>query len=418
MKEVWLMFAAVYADTKGNAFIDERHLAVGRTGAYYAELTEEQLIPMPAGATLALVPGRRAVGIRPDDGSFSTLGSGRLALAALLPQGYTRLALPAYHGEGEPLPLFGYTAVAWKDEQFYVAAKQEDVNLQKWDPANFNTPGLAELVRQQQGNFPGNPIIQQLAHCALHYSCFTAQNIFYRRWEGGIPVSGRCNAACVGCISEQESECCPSPQSRIKYRPTVEQVVEVALPHLQQADDAIVSFGQGCEGEPLLQSSLIAEVIQHVRSQTGRGTINVNTNAGHSAGVRQVVAAGIDSLRVSINSAIQDNYLAYYRPRYRLADVQESIRIARQHGVYVALNLLAFPGVTDREDELEALIDLIRRTGVNMVQVRNLNIDPEQYLALMHHSSGELYGMEQLADILTAEVPGLRVGSFSHPVQR
>jgi hypothetical protein len=32
MKEVWLMFAAVYADTKGNAFIDERHLAVGRTG--------------------------------------------------------------------------------------------------------------------------------------------------------------------------------------------------------------------------------------------------------------------------------------------------------------------------------------------------------------------------------------------------
>ena len=410
------MFSAVYADDAGNAYVDERQAAAGRIGAYLVELTEELLIPLPAGASFVLVPGRSAVGIS-KQGNFSPLGHRKLALAALLPQGYTRLALPAYHGEGDPLPLFGYTAVAWRNGQFYVAAKLEDIDLPKWDPVNFSTPDLARLVSAKQAAHPNNPIIQQLAYCSLEYGCFTAQNIFYGRWEGGLPVSNRCNAACVGCISQQEAECCPSPQSRIKYRPTVEQVVEVALPHLKAAAAGIVSFGQGCEGEPLLEAKTIAEAIQAVRQQTDRGTINANTNAGYVQGVRLVSEAGIDSLRVSLNSAIEDNYQAYYRAgSYSLGDVKQSIRLARGLGVYVALNLLAFPGVTDREDELEALIELIQTTGVNMVQVRNLNIDPDQYLRLMRHSSGDPYGLEQLADILRSEVPGLVVGSFSRPV--
>ena len=67
------------------------------------------------------------------------------------------------------------------------------------------------MVAQHRAQMPENCIITQLAHCALEYSCFTAQNIFYRRYEGGIPVSNACNAACVGCISEQAADCCPSP---------------------------------------------------------------------------------------------------------------------------------------------------------------------------------------------------------------
>lgn len=410
------MFKAVYADQAGNAYVDDRHSAAGRVGEYLIELSAEQLIALPAGAGLTLVPERMAVGIS-RLGNFSPLGPQKLALAAVLPQGYTRLALPAYHGDGTVLPLYGYTAVAWRDSQFYVAAKQEDSELHKWDPVNFNTPELEQLVATRQASQPDNPIIQQLGRCALEYGCFTAQNLFYGRLEAGIPVSNRCNAACVGCISEQEAECCPSPQSRIKYRPTADQIVGAALPHLQSAPDAIISFGQGCEGEPLLEAKTIAQAIGQLRQSTDRGTINANTNAGYREGVRLVAEAGIDSLRVSLNSAIDGNYQAYYRAgSYQLNDVRESIRLARSLGVFVAINLLAFPGVTDREDELEALCEMIRTTGVQMVQVRNLNIDPDQYLRLMRHSSGEVYGLQQLADILREEIPGLLIGSFSRPV--
>ena len=407
------MLYATYADTNGNAYVDEHHIAVGRVGDMFIELAPEQMIPMPAGASLVLLPERRAVGLTPD-GAFAPMPAERYALAALLPQGYTRIALPAYTGSGVTLPLYGYTAVAWYENQFYVAAKVEDKDLHKWDPVYFNTPELEQMVAQHRAQMPENCIITQLAHCALEYSCFTAQNIFYRRYEGGIPVSNACNAACVGCISEQAADCCPSPQGRIKYQPTVEEIVQVALPHLEQAEDAIISFGQGCEGEPMLRADLIAPAIRALRQKTQRGIINANTNAGYTAGIKQVVEAGIDSLRVSLNSCIPGNYQAYYRSQtYSLDDVANSIRLAKAGGVRVALNLLAFPGVTDREDELEALIDFIATNGVDMVQVRNLNIDPDRYMALMRHSQGPLYGMEQLADILRSEIPGLVVGSFT-----
>lgn len=414
---VIILFYATYADRYGNAYADEHHTPVGRFGYLFAELATEQLIPLPEGATLMLIPGRSAVGVDAT-GRFRRLGSERYALAALLPQGYTRVALPAWHGDGPKLPLFGYTAVAWREGSFYAAAKVEDEQLYKWAPGNYNTEDMEQLLTTRLEEMPNNPIIAQLAGCVREYGCFTAQNIFYRRWEGGIPVSSNCNAACVGCISEQEAECCPSPQSRIKYQPSPEQIVAAALPHLMRAEDAIVSFGQGCEGEPMLQHRVITAAISQIRSSTSRGTINANTNAGFTEGVKAVVDAGIDSLRVSINSAIEANYQAYYRPRgYALADVRRSIEYAKSHGVYVALNLLAFPGVTDREDELEALIELIRNTGVDMVQVRNLNIDPEDYSQLMRASRGELYGLEQLSGVLKSEVAGLQVGSFSRPVR-
>ena len=407
------MFQATYADTRGNAYVDEQHAAVGRVGDVLIELTPEQMIPLPKGGSLLLLPERGAVGLT-SAGAFVPLRAKRYALAALLPQGYTRIALPAYHGSGATLPLFGYTAVAWHDGQFYVAAKVEDEDLFKWDPVHFNTPQLAQLVAERQAELPHNRIIAQLAHCSLEYSCFTAQNIFYRRWEGGIPVSNSCNAACVGCISEQAAECCPSPQGRIKFQPTVDEIVQIALPHLTEAEDAIISFGQGCEGEPMLRADLIAAAIRQLRRQTDRGTINANTNAGYAVGVQEGVTAGIDSLRVSLNSCIPENHQAYYRSQtFNLDDVANSIRLAKAGGVRVALNLLAFPGVTDREDELEALIEFISTNGVDMVQVRNLNIDPDLYMRLMRHSNGQLYGMEQLADILRSEIPGLIVGSFS-----
>ncbi len=74
-------------------------------------------------------------------------------------------------------------------------------------------------------------------------------------------------------------------------------------------------------------------------------------------------------MRVSIISAIEESYAAYYRSNYTLADVKESIRYALSHGVYVSLNMLFFPGFNDRAEELEAWRGFFCELPVNMVQV-------------------------------------------------
>lgn len=343
------MYRLVFAGDDGQLYDHHSLRAAGRTGDRFVELTGDDLEKLPAGASLVLVPEGKPVGIT-SSGRFTLLKSnpwreGQVwAVGALLPQGFTRVLLPAYSRDksNKPLPLFGYTAVACRDGELYAATRRTD-DLQRWDPAFYDTGDLADLVKGKLERHPDNRILSQLAHCSIDYHCYTAQNIFYGRWEGGIPVSQSCNAGCLGCISLQSSECCPSPQSRIKFTPTPEEVVEAATPHLRQGDGSIISFGQGCEGEPALAARTIVQSIEKIRAATSLGTINMNSNAGYKAGVAAICRAGLDAIRVSMISAREDTYNAYHRPAgFGLSDVRQSIKCAVSGGVYTSLNLLVF----------------------------------------------------------------------------
>ncbi len=179
--------------------------------------------------------------------------------------------------------------------------------------------------------------------------------------------------------------------------------------------DSIISFGQGCEGEPSTQAKIIIEAMREVRSRTSLGYININTNAGLTDHIRGIVDAGLSLMRVSTISALDDHYNAYYKPRgYTLANVEKSLRYAADKGVYTSINYLIFPGVTDREEEIEAMIGFVKRTGLKFIQMRNLNIDPESYLSLIPQAQGEIYGMKQMLEIFAEEVPDVVIGSYTH----
>lgn len=405
------------ADCHGRVYDHPGLFAIGRSGDLLSEVFPEEWIPLPEGATLVSLPGTRAVGIDGQTGEMAAAEDDFTAVGALLPQGYTRLYLPAYvkkDREAPALPLFGYTAVAWHDGRFYVAAEETD-DPARWNPDNCDPLELEQGIDVLRSRYPGNRLYEHLSHCAQGYSCLTASNTFLGRWEGAVPVSMTCNAGCFGCISEQpEDGEFPSPQTRIAFMPTVDEVVEVMLEHLQD-EDRIISFGQGCEGEPSTQAKLIIEAIRRVRAITDAGYININTNAGLTDHIRGIVDAGLDLIRVSTISAIEEHYNAYYRPRaYTLANVEKSLRYAVDNGVYASINYLVFPGVTDREEELEAMIGFARRTGLHVIQMRNLNIDPDKYLSIIPKPQGEILGMKRAMEMLREELPGVRIGSYTH----
>jgi pyruvate-formate lyase-activating enzyme len=385
-------------------------------------LEAADLMPLPDGATLSMMPDRLAVG-RKRNGERRALPQSRgWAVAALLPIGYTRTLLPGYEKvpQTEPLPFFGYSALASMHGRLYVAALKTD-DPHKWHPRAFNRQSLERLVREKLARYPNNRIIEQHAHCALDYSCPTASNLFFGRWEMAIAVSPGCNARCVGCISKQEEEDLVSPQDRLTFIPGVDEIVEAAVPHLEQAEDAIVSFGQGCEGEPLLQWRCIEQAIRIIRSRTAKGVININTNASNPRWLQRLYDAGLDTIRASTISGHVETYNAYYRPLgYTFEDVKESLKRARDAGVYSSINLLCFPGMIDREREVEALLSFVRETGLRLIQLRNLNIDPEVLLPRMPalDSMGRVLGIPAMIEILKREVPGVEIGNFTRPVKR
>ncbi len=383
-------------------------------------LTPDDLIPLPNGAVLSMLPNRLAVGQDRMGERLTVPATRGWALAALLPIGYTRTRLPGYEKvpETEPLPFFGYTAIAGWRGQLYAAARRTD-DPTRWLPSGFGRRRLERLVRERLAVEPENRVLAHHAHCALDYSCPTASNLFFRRWEGAVAVSAGCNARCVGCISKQDEEGLVSPQDRLLFVPTVNEVVEVGVAHLECAEDAIYSFGQGCEGEPLLQSRLIEQAIRHIRERTPRGTININTNASQPRALQRLYDAGLDSLRASTISARRETYDAYYRPiGYTFEDVKRSLVLAREAGVYSSINLLCFPGLIDCEDEIAALLAFLRETGVQLVQLRNLNIDPEVLWPRVPRPRGRALGIPALIVALRREVPEVALGNFSRPVRR
>jgi wyosine [tRNA(Phe)-imidazoG37] synthetase (radical SAM superfamily) len=192
----------------------------------------------------------------------------------------------------------------------------------------------------------------------------------------------------------------------------------MAIPHLEAAENPIVSFGQGCEGEPLLQAAVIEKAIQSIRSKTSRGTINLNSNSSLPISVKRLARAGLDSLRVSLNSAQEIFYNPYYRPKnYNFADVMKSIDAMKESGRFVSLNYFILPGFTDSAQEFEALCTLIRHHHPDFIQLRNLNMDPEWYLkSLALTKDTQALGIRQWFELLQQEFPTLRFGYFNPQV--
>jgi len=419
------MARLVVADSKGQ-ILDHPSLGMaGRSGPDVVEVPAEDLLRVPEGTKLFSMPGSRPVawdGRRHEFRPLSRVRIGRRAfacttVAAFLPPGYTRTLLPAasYPAPQPSLPLWPYGAVGWDGEAFVAAAIRTDP-MDHSAARHYDDRELLPLIENRLSQAPGNPILRQLVRCATEYHCLAAKNLFLGRWEAPLPVANACNSACVGCISWQPSTASPASHERIRYAPSVQDIVEVALPFLTAVPEAIASFGQGCEGEPLLLADVIAEAIRRIRAATDRGTLNCNTNGSLPQRVEQIARAGLDSIRISANSAQAPAYTAYYQPRYyRWEDVCESIHRAKALGLYTTINYLVFPGVTDREEELEALLNLTRETGLDMIQMRNLSIDPELYLKTVPPARGKCVGMRTVLQTIRREFPRVEIGYFNRP---
>ncbi len=397
-----------YADPRGRIFFDE-HVHPLLDGGDLRAPRPGELIPAPPGTVPTILPGR--VPLTRDGRALPR----RVALGALLPAGYTRLALPAYRANpGTPvLPLFGYSFACLVDDELHVAAMRTDAS-DDWAPRTFAEGELEALVAERRADDPASGTLAQLAICAESYGCFTAQNVFLRRGEAALPVSPRCNARCVGCISEQDDGVgFPAPQLRIVEETDPEDLARVALAHLARVPDGIVSFGQGCEGEPLLRSTTIVRAIERIRAATSDGTINLNTNGSMTRSLQTLVDAGLDAVRISLNSFRPATYAAYYRPLgYGLDDVFASIALATGAGLRTSLNLLTHPGVTDDVDEVAASDAFLAATPVTMVQTRTLNIDPERYFSAVGRPMSPPLGMREA--LRRIAVAGIRVGNFTH----
>ena len=412
----------LFSDGEGNIFEDTSLYACGRSGWDALPIEKDEWIELPSGGQLYELPGRRGIGIDVNTGEMRLCEKG-WAVAAFIPPAYTGTYLSAYETmpDAETLPLFCYTAAGWYQEKFYVPAVRIENDIRQ-ESAGFDEERIEAGVKEYLSAYKHNRLVQHLANnCCLTYHCPAARNYFMGRWECPVPSSPACNANCIGCISFQpQEETIVSTQDRLTFKPTAEEIIEYTVPHLETAPFPIVSFGQGCEGEPLLMWQTIKESIIEIRKHTQKGSININTNGSDPKAVKALCEAGLNSIRVSTNNAREKIYTPYYRPNnYEFDDIVESLKVVTNYNGWTSINYFVFPGMTDSVEEYEALRKLIQITGLKMIQWRNFNIDPDWYLGKIGVTeTGECIGIKQMMDLIHEEFPDLKFGYFNPSMER
>ncbi|MBP7738310.1 MAG: radical SAM protein [Spirochaetes bacterium] len=426
MKKKSKALCLAYTDNDGNVWDFPGIEPAFRTGRRFVRADRDDLIPLPYGSYLFSLPGRFPVFYGHKTGDFRHMtvspdGDDIIAASAFLASAYLRTYLPAFirKDDAPVLPLWAYAGVAVIDGEFYVPAMRIDDDPRS-DPAiHENDDDLKTAIGETKRLFPENRLVKQLAKCSTAYRCLCARNFFLGRHEAPLPTTIPCNARCAGCLSLQgEGSPFPPSQPRLDFSPEPGEIAEVVLRHFSRVRGGVASFGQGCEGEPLLRSEDLAAAVRLVREKTGAGTINLNTNGSRPDGVRELIGAGLDSIRISLNSPTEEYYSRYHRPvNYSYDDVLRSLDVALEAGIFVSINLFFLPGFTDSEAEVAALEKFLGRFPVTMIQTRNLNMDPDFYFEQIGFRESEPVGVRKLVEYLKEKYPSMRLGYYNPPLR-
>lgn len=417
---------ALVANQAGEIFELDGYAAVGMAARTLQPLSVSQTRKIPYGSELMRLPERKPVVFNLDSQEIEILqenpyapGESVYPVAAFNSPGYVITYASAFREtkRARCLPLFSYGAVGWYHGHFRTAVVQVDPEPRQ-DLRQMKRDDVIVGVERLRKQMPENRLRAHLEKCALEYGCPAGKNFFLGRYEAPLPTAQHCNARCIGCLSLQVNSEIPCSQDRIGFTPSCDEIAEVALAHVGRVKKSVVSFGQGCEGDPLLAAHVIEPAIRQIRAQTHQGTINMNTNGSLPNAVKQLCDAGLDSIRISINSLRRRCYDAYFQPKgYRFSDVLKSIALALERKKFVALNYLNCPGFTDTPEEAAALVQFLTRYPIHMIQWRNLNFDPLRYWKTMNGQAkhGEPMGIQNLMNQVRQQFPNLKHGYFNPP---
>lgn len=413
-----------FADSSGNVYDYPGYPPAFRSGHRLRNAENVDLIKLPYGSYLFSLQDRFPVS--GTSSGFKTVkqspdGDPVTAVAAFPASAYLRTYLPAFEKKSKSavLPLWAYTGLAFIDDDFYIPAMRIDDDPRSDPLLHENHREFKAAVKTVSARFPDNRLVRQLATCSTEYNCLCARNFFLGRYECPVPSSPACNADCVGCLSFQDegSGFCQS-QSRLDFAPEPGELSQVIIDHFSRVERAVASFGQGCEGEPLLRGDDLAQAIQLVRAATDKGTINCNTNGSRPDMLGKMISAGLDSVRISLCSPTENFYNAYHRPvNYTFSDVIKSVGLALDAGIFVSINLFFMPGFTDSDSEVESLVSFLKKFPVNMIQTRNLNIDPDYFFDKISFTDRDAMGISPLIDMLRKDYPAMRLGYYNPPLK-
>ena len=296
--------ALLFADPSGRCYEHPRLLATVRSGRRGCSLPPEPGVPLPEGGRLCTCPAAGRWGWTRRPASWCSCPRSQVGRRRFVPDAVGALAparldadLPPRRGaqaDGAGASAVGVHRGGWvgRGRPGRLGAAHR--------PAHALGPGaLLHAGARRRGCEARARRTRRTGCCGSSRPARWSIAASPRRTSstagtrGRIPVSTMCNAALRGLhLRPARGRARRRRTSGWTTDPRAEEMARVARgpPAARAGPRAMVSFGQGCEGEPLTRWRVIAEAIRlHPRAQTAGARCNINTNGRLTAGAGRAV---------------------------------------------------------------------------------------------------------------------------------
>ena len=225
--------------------------ALGRAGGDARRPGAEECLPLPAGSELFLLPGREPLGDRRPHRAGSPRSPGAIRRG--------RLPGAGAHADGSPRRT-GRSAGrrGCRCSPTRPSAGTGDAPGSPpcaSTPTGARTSGSSTAARSRGAparsrRHAGNRLWQHLLGCALCSGCPAARNLVLGRWEAPLPTSPGLQRPLPGLpvASAARDPAVPATQERIAFTPTVEEILEIAVPHLERRRGRWPASARGARG--------------------------------------------------------------------------------------------------------------------------------------------------------------------------
>ena len=271
-------------------------------------------------------------------------------------------------------------------------------------------------VHERLAAEPENRVLAHHAHCALDYACPTASNLFLGAGKARSRSLRAATRAASAASPSRRKTSLVSPQDRLTFLPTVEEIVAVgvriwsgARRHLQlraRAARASRCCRRGASSRRYARCARGPLVGRSTSTPTPaiRARCNASTTPGWTLCAPARSRRGArPTTPITAPSAT------------RFDDVKRSLILAREAGVYTSINLLCFPGLIDCEDEVEALLASCARRACGWSSCATSTSIPRcsGHVSPAHWRAA---GHARADRDAAPRAPEVEIGNFSRPV--
>ncbi|HEX6060585.1 MAG TPA: hypothetical protein VF001_00825, partial [Candidatus Limnocylindria bacterium] len=268
---------------------------------------------------------------------------------------------------------------------------------------------LGTAISRRLGAEPSNKLLRQLARCARDYRCAAARNAFLGQGECALPLGAPANDGAAPLVAlRRHEERAPLEPSAFKVTPA--DAAAVAVAHFA-AGGSSVSFGHACEGEPLDAIRDVVDAAARIRAASPAGAIVLRTSGSSAAALGRAADSGIDRVVVRIASAAGPTYERVHHPiGFRWTDVRGALREAATRRCAISVELLALPGLSDRDSEAGALVALLGELPPG-TELRLAGLAADPYALLGTLPAAATIGMAALLERLRADAAHVRLAA-------